>query len=175
MVRNPLVGAVHEAAPVKVEVIERMTESLFSKMVASKKYEFISPSQVQGALANLFSSNSTLQEGELFVRLGKGMEADAVLAGYLYRWIEREGADYGVNRPASVAFDLYLIRSSDGGILWKGGFDKTQQSLTENLLDFSTFLKAKGKWMSVEELAELGLSELLERFPAGTFEGDTQE
>lgn len=175
LVRNPLVGAVHQAAPVQVEVVEKMNESLFSKMVESKKYEFISPGQAQGALASLLSANSTIGESELFVSLGKGMEADAVLAGYLYRWVEREGADYGVNRPASVAFDLYLIQTSDGVILWKGGFDKTQQSLTENLLDFSTFLKAKGKWMSAEALAEMGLSELLARFPAGRVEGETKE
>ncbi|EFK96819.1 lipoprotein [sediment metagenome] len=174
LVRNPLVGAVHEAAPVQAEVVERLTENLFSRMTANKKYEFVSPGQAQGAMAGLLSSNPAMEERELFVRLGKGMEVDGVLAGYLYRWVEREGAEYGVNRPASVAFDLYLIRSSDGAILWKGGFDKTQQSLTENLLDINTFLKAKGKWMSVEELAEMGLSELLERFPAGTLEGESR-
>jgi len=152
-----------------------MNESLFSKLVESKKYEFISPGQAQGALANLLSSNSGIGESELFVSLGKGMETDAVLAGYLYRWTEREGADYGVNRAASVAFDLYLIRSSDGVILWKGGFDKTQRSLAENLLDVNTFLKAKGKWMSAEALAEMGLSDLLERFPVGPVEGEIKE
>ncbi|MEW6664817.1 MAG: hypothetical protein AB1512_06300 [Thermodesulfobacteriota bacterium] len=175
LVRNPLVGAIHEAGPVREEVVERMNESLFSKMVESKKYDLISPGQAQGALANLLSSNLGMGEAELFVSLGKGMEADAVLAGYLYRWTEREGADYAVNRPASVAFDLYLIRSSDGVILWKGGFDKTQRSLTENLLDLNTFLKAKGKWMSTEALAEMGLSDLLDRFPAGRAESESKE
>lgn len=175
LVRNPLVGAVRQAAPVTAEVIERMNESLFSRMVESKKYEFISPGQAQGTLASLLSTNSGIGEAELFMSLGKGVEADAVLAGYLYRWVEREGADYGVNRPASVAFDLYLIQTSDGVILWKGGFDKTQHSLTENLLDLSTFLKAKGRWMSAEALAEMGLSELLERFPSGQVVGETKE
>jgi hypothetical protein len=175
LVRNPLVGALHEASPVQVEFVERMTESLFTKMVASKKYEFVTPGQAQGALASLLSSNSAIGETELFTSLGKAMEADAVLVGYLYRWIEREGADFGVSRPSSVAFDLYLIRTSNGAIIWKGGFDKTQRSLTENLLDFDTFVKAKGKWMSAESLAELGLSELLERFPGGQPKGDTGE
>jgi hypothetical protein len=175
LVRNPLVGAVHEAGPVQEDVVERMNESLFSKMVESMKYELISPGQAQGALANLLSSNSAVGEGELFVSLGKGMEADAVLVGYLYRWIEREGADYGVNRPASVAFDLYLIRSSDGVILWKSGFDKTQRSLSENLLDLDTFLKAKGKWVSAEVLAEMGLNQLLERFPVRRVQGEVKE
>ncbi|MBN2125230.1 MAG: hypothetical protein JW821_13110 [Deltaproteobacteria bacterium] len=175
MIRNPLVGAVRDAAPVPVEVVERLTENLFSKMAAGKKYEFLSPGQAQGTLAGLLSSNPAMEERELFMRLGKGMEADGVLAGYLYRWVEREGAEYGVNRPASVAFDLYLIQSSNGAILWKGGFDKAQQSLSENILDIDTFLKAKGKWMSVEELAEMGLSALVERFPAGTVEGESRK
>lgn len=175
LVRSPLVGAVHQAAPVQAEVVDKMNDRLFSMMVEGKKYQFISPSQAQGTLGSLLSSHPTAGEAEILMMVGKGMEVDAVLAGYLYRWVERDGTDYGVNRPASVAFDLYLIQTSSGVILWKGVFDKTQQSLTENLFDLGTFLKAKGKWMSAEALAEMGLGELLERFPSGQIQAEAKE
>jgi hypothetical protein len=49
----------------------------------------------------------------------------------------------------------------DGEVLWKGRFDKTQTPLSENILDARTFFKGKGKWMTVESLADLGLSDML--------------
>jgi hypothetical protein len=53
----------------------------------------------------------------------------------------------------------------DGSLLWKGRFDKTRASLAEDLLDLKTFLRSKGRWMNVEDLAEMGLSELVGRLP----------
>ena len=85
------------------------------------------------------------------------------MAGYIYRWKDREGSDYSAGQPASVAFDLYLLRSRDGVVLWKGRFDKTQRSLSENLFDIRTFIEGKGKWMTAADLAELGLTEMLDR------------
>ena len=39
--------------------------------------------------------------------------------------------------------------------------NKTQRSLSENILDMNTFLKGGGKWMRAESLAFLGMEELL--------------
>jgi hypothetical protein len=108
-----------------------------------------------------------LTDKEIFARIGKTLSAEGVLGGHVYRWREREGTDYAASRPASVAFDLYLMRAGDGAILWKTRFDKTQISLTENLLDIETFLRAKGRWMKAGELADLGLTEVVDSFPKG--------
>ena len=83
------------------------------------------------------------------------------------RWREREGTDYAVNKPASVFMDLHLIRPSNGAIMWKSNFDKTQQSLAENLLDLKTFTASGGKWLTVERLAEIGLRKMIEEMPSG--------
>jgi hypothetical protein len=64
-----------------------------------------------------------------------------------------------------VAFDLYLMSAGDGVIWWKARFDKSQISLSENLFDFKTFFKAKGRWMTADELAEIGLADFVETFP----------
>ncbi len=102
---------------------------------------------------------------DLYVRIGESLAADAFLAGHVWRWKDRQGGELGVESPASVHFDLRLIRLRDKAIVWGYEYDKTQQSLTENLLDLKTFLRAKGRWLSAFELAELGLREVGESFP----------
>ncbi|MEJ2025227.1 MAG: hypothetical protein P8Y00_09485 [Deltaproteobacteria bacterium] len=70
-----------------------------------------------------------------------------------------------MNRAASVAFSLHLLRVADARIVWNGNFDKTQRSLSENLLDLKTFLGGGGRWMSARELGFLGLKQLLANMP----------
>jgi len=164
IVRGPLQGAVYMASPVPENIAENLTESLFSK-VAEKGYELISPGQAKGVLASLHFSKPNMEGVELYREVGKTLSADGVLIGYIFRWWEREGKDFAVDRPASVGFDLYLLRSENGAVVWRGKFDKTQQSFFENLLDAGTFFKSKGKWVKAETLAEMGLSELLLKFP----------
>jgi hypothetical protein len=100
-------------------------------------------------------------------KVGKAFGCDAVLAGHIYRWQEREGTAIGVNRPASVAFDLHLVRPNDGAIIWRTRFDKTQRSLSENLLDAETFFQSGGRWLTAENLAILGLNKVLKGMPGG--------
>lgn len=166
MIRSPISGAIFMAEPVTQYVADRMTEHLFSTLLDDKGYDLISPNQAKGVFASLVSSGQNLEDIEIFQKIGQTFSADTVLIGYVYRWREREGTDYSVNRPASTAFDLYLIRSHDRAVLWKGRFDKTQRSLSENILDMETFIKGKGRWMTVDRLAELGLSNLMSKFPS---------
>jgi hypothetical protein len=107
----------------------------------------------------------------LLKEIGTHFQADAVMAGTLYRWQERLGSDFAVTEPASVAFDLHMVSPADGTILWKGKFDKTQQSLSENLLDWELFRQGKGRWLTAQRLAQIGLKALLERVPQGRESG----
>ena len=167
VVRSPLSGAVFMAEPVPQHAINKMTANLFDGLLEDKSYDLIPPGQARGVFFSLVSSDPVMDDIEIFQKIGQAFSADAVLMGYVYRWREREGTDYAVNRPASVAFDLYLIRTVDGAILRKEKFDKSQRPLSENILDMETFLEAKGKWMTVERLAEFGLAGLLEKLPKG--------
>ena len=159
--RNSLSGAIYMSEPVSKAVANKMTNNLFKRLLKDHRYDLISPSQAMGVFSSLVSSDMVSDDMKILQKIGRAFSSDAVLAGYIYRWQEREGTNYAVNKPASVAFDLYLIRPSDGAILRKGGFDKTQQSLSENLLDMKTFIRSGGKWMNADKLAELGLDDLL--------------
>jgi hypothetical protein len=155
------------AEPVSEEVARELTNRLFERLVEKGAYELIPPGQASGVYSKLLSSDPVLTDAEILQRMGRAFSSDAVLSGYVYRWRERIGTDYAVNTPASVAFDLCLISSLDGAVLWKDRFDKTQKSLSENLFDFSTFLKSKGRWMRAQELAAVGLADLVENLPSG--------
>ena len=163
--RSPLTGSVFLAEPVPRETAQELTAKLFQRLLEDSPYDLISPGQARGVFSSLISENMSLGDTQIYRQIGQAFDADAVLIGYVYRWHERKGGEYAVERPASVAFDLHLLRPQDGAILRRSKFDKTQRSLSENLLELGTFLKGKGRWMSVEELGELGFQELLKILP----------
>ena len=160
VIRSPFSGAVFLAEPVPADVPDKMTNRLFARFKGREGYELISPGKAMGISAGLMSKDKGMDDIETLQKIGQAFSAEAVMLGYIYRWEERRGTDYSVDSPASVAFDLYIMRTEDGAILWKGKFDKKQAPLSENLFDLDTFFKGKGKWMKEEELAEMGLAEM---------------
>jgi len=171
VIRDPISGSLFSAEPVPEEGLAFMNENLFTRILALGGYELVSPSQAQGVYQKLIASGKLAGSGRLDMlrEIGLAFGADAVLAGYLYRWQEREGTDFAVNRPASVAFSFNLLSPPSGELIWHNKFDKTQQSLTENIFDFKTFVKGKGRWMTARQLAEIGLEGLVAAMP---LEGD---
>jgi len=169
VVRDPLSGTAFMAEPVSQNVANRMTDILYNRVAAEKGYGLVSPDQAKLVFSSIIRSdkNVAISPIEILQEMGNTFKADAVLTGYIYRWREREGTDYAVNRPASVAFDLHLISPAEGTILWRAKFDKTQRSLSENIFDLSTFIGSKGRWLTAEKLALLGLQKMLAEMPAG--------
>jgi len=167
MVRSPISGAVFSAEAVSEEIASGLSDSLFEMLTKQDNQKWVPPREAASAFSSLASSNPMMTDREIYVQIGKTLSAEGVLGGHVYRWREREGTEYAASRPASVAFDLYLISVGDGAILWKARFDKSQISLSENLFDIQTFLKAKGRWMTSAELAEIGLDEMVEGFSGG--------
>jgi hypothetical protein len=102
---------------------------------------------------------------EAAATVGQALEVDGVVAGYVSCFRERVGYKYSAEKPASVTFGVYLIRVSDGEMVWGNIYDKTQQSLSENVLQASTFFSRGLKWVTAQELAEDGVDEMLKTFP----------
>jgi hypothetical protein len=171
LVRSPISGAVFSAEPVPEEVAHGLSESLFEKLTRTDGQNWVPPREAAAAFSQLASSDPTLTDRDIYVRIGKLLSAEAVLGGHVYRWRERDGTEYAASLPASVAFDLYLMTSGDGVILWQDRFDKRQISLSENLLDIQTFFKAKGRWMTAGQLAEIGLVDFAEGFSSRAGKG----
>ncbi len=166
VVRNPLSGSLFAAGPVPLEAADTLNRMLLDRL-DSYGDEILTPEESTGALSIIISrdSGARLTAMEIYSETGKAMAADGVLIGYVYRWQERQGTDFAVERPASAAFDLTLINSSNGALMWRGRFDRTQKSLSENLLDLAGFLKRGGRWLKVEDFAASGLDSLLNNYP----------
>lgn len=104
-------------------------------------------------------------EKERVLRIGEELKADAIVVGYIYRFRERDGTPYAVQKPASVAYEIKLLDGKTGLPVWHGTFDKTQRSLMENLFHLPAFIREKGQWVTVKELADEGMDQLFRDFP----------
>ncbi len=99
------------------------------------------------------------------IRIGRDLGVDFVLLSFLYRFEERIGSSLGVEKAASVGFDLHLYRIRDGKMVWQERFDETQQPLSEDLLKLRSFVRRKASWLKAEELAGVGMDEIFGRLP----------
>jgi hypothetical protein len=164
--RCPFVGDIYEINRVNEGAGEFLTDNLFSRLQSRKDLTLIEPQQALGARsAVLAKSTGELSEKELVLETARTAGAQSVIVGRIFHYRERVGTAYSVDTPASVAFDILLLRVSDGQLLWIGRFNETQKSLFENLFWISKFINRNARWLTADELAESGLEEVLKSFP----------
>lgn len=101
---------------------------------------------------------------EYWVRVGKCFPADFVIVPHIFEWKERLGGEWGVEAPAGVVFDLYLIDVKSASLVQRFHFEEQQKSLTENILDAPKFFSRGAKWVSAEQLAAGGVTQALTEF-----------
>jgi hypothetical protein len=91
--------------------------------------------------------------------LERDFAVDAVVAGDVRRFSEREGGPRGVERPAAVWFTLEL-RSTSGRLLWSGVYQETQEPLSDNVMRLGLAWQRGFKWVTAADLADYGAREL---------------
>jgi TolB-like protein len=107
------------------------------------------------------SSDTSLRV--LAKEVGDRLKVDAVLMGKVRTYREREGTRLGA-KPAAVGFEIFLVKPSDGTVLWKGDFFEEQKPLTQDVVGF---FEKSGGFVTARELSELGVRKVLETFPVG--------
>ena len=163
--RCPVCGKMFTTGDVAESAVVMLTEHLFTLLKDRKDIELIPSSQAQGVMSGLLAgSNKTLEERALQLEIGRALNADAIFAGYIYRFRERVGGEYSVDLSASVAFDIHLIRVEDGRVLWSAHLDETQRPLSDDLFRLNLFLRRKAKWITAKEMAISGLEDMLKDF-----------
>jgi TolB-like protein len=95
--------------------------------------------------------------------VGTRLKVDGVLTGLVRTYREREGSKLGA-KPAAVGFAVYLVRPSDGTVLWAGEFFEEQKPLTQDAVGF---FEKGGGFVTADELAELGVQKVMKAFPVG--------
>jgi len=162
----PLCGNTYFIGQVAEGGEEFMTEQLFEHLRRRSQIETLPPEQVEGARASVLrsSSSSELSELQLLLESGRALKAEAVIFGRVYRFGERQGTAFATDKPASVAFDVLMVSTDDGRLLWEGHFNETQRPLSDNLLNLDAFIQQKGRWLTARELAVIGLDKVMQRF-----------
>ncbi|HOG17445.1 MAG TPA: hypothetical protein PLB96_08875 [Syntrophales bacterium] len=163
----PICGNAFHTEPVSGDLHpERIVEKIFLKKLELKtKIDLLAGEKVAGIYQRVHMDAAKKAPLSVIKEIGDALGADGVIAGYVFRFRERKGFAYSVERPASVAFEIHLIRSSDAVIIWKGSYDRTQSSLLENLLQIVSFYRQRGQWVTAEELTEEGIEEIVKSFP----------
>lgn len=116
---------------------------------------------VQAAYAALPKVPAIDTPQSLAIALGRRLQADHVMVGIVWRYKERVGTAEASASPASVAFTLYLVNVQNGASDWQATFDKTQQALSDNLLNAGDFFAMGARWLTADELARFGIKQVL--------------
>jgi len=163
--RCPVCGTTFRACRCAENPEKKIEEMFLKELKPAGRYTVIPPQQVDGVYKRVSTESPGESPLKTLTKVGKKIGADGIIAGYLFYYRERKGFGYSVEKPASVAFCVHLVRVEDGVSVWKGVFDKTQSSLMENILDIFPFIRGGGKWMTAEELSREGIRQILKDFP----------
>ncbi len=140
---------------------EKITELLWSKLNAKPGLRVLSPSEARSAAREL--AGGTADEAPSAQKIAQRLKADAALSGRVLVYQERVGSRLGADPPAAVGFELKLV-APDGTVLWEGNYYEKQRPLTEDVVGF---FQRSGGFVTADELAAYGASELAEVFPYG--------
>jgi len=161
----PICGTVFRRGEILPGAKKTFTRILYQKIEAKGIFKIYPLERVSEILSHKDQKQLEVRPREFFIELGRELGSDYILVGYIFRFEERMGSSLGVERPASLSFDLHLFRIKDAKEVWKGRMDETQRPLSENILKIGSFLRRGAKWLTVEELASVGLEEVLKDFP----------
>jgi hypothetical protein len=84
-----------------------------------------------------------------------GKDKGTYISVLIYRFQERKGGNFAVEKPAGAGFHMHIMQGTVVGRTFV--FDEDQQALSENLLGMGKFIRRGAKWITVEELAEEGV------------------
>ena len=160
--RCPVCGRVFLTGDIKAGAARFLTDKSIDLLERYTDHQIVRG----GPLRALNSASlTTAAARERLADEGRENDTHVVLVGYVYRFKERVGKAYGVESPASVAFEMHLVSVADSRIIWSASFDETQESLGDNLFRLGSFISRGGRWLTAEELATSGLEKIFEKFP----------
>ncbi|MCD6224229.1 MAG: hypothetical protein J7K32_01675 [Deltaproteobacteria bacterium] len=164
-VRCPLCGQVYLTGEVPEGAVDFLTENLTALIKSRISFTVILGNPNSLLIDPTAGDIAQKSERMLLMEAGRIADADAVIAGYVYRFKQRVGTGYAAESPASVAFGVHMLNVSDGKMLWSGKIDETQRPLSNNLFEIGSFFKRGARWVTSEDMAVLGLEKIFKTFP----------
>jgi hypothetical protein len=149
-----------EASVISAQTLDALDGQLAAQLEKSDLGAVLDAATVQKCEEIVQSSKerSRFETLEYWKNVGECIKADFLLVPYVSRWQEREGGEWGVNRPAGVTLDLYLINMATSEVR-RYHFEEEQQGLAENLLKGGRFFKRGGRWLTPLEISAEALEE----------------
>jgi len=145
---------------------EKTVEAVLIETLQGYKHiGIISTEKAEGVFKRIETESLKSNLLNVYKMAGRELAADYVVFGFVFRYVERIGYDYSVEKPASVGFGIHVVQIKDGGAHWHGVFDKTQKSLMEDAFQISSFFKGGGKWLTVRQLTKQGIDQVLQKVP----------
>lgn len=104
--------------------------------------------------------------------LGEQLAAELVALGVISRYEERRGSALGVEEPATVWYQVALVRSVDGSILGRDQFDYSQKPISANILELGRVMEEGGfGWQTREQILDGALERSAKRLVRGLTRG----
>lgn len=134
-------------------------DRLLREAMQAKRRDFQGPKFIHACQELLLAgqNRSQLSAYEYWLEVGRCLAVDYLLIPFAFSWQEREGGEWGAEKPAHVAFELNLMEIQSGRIQ-RFCFDEKQKSLLEDLFRAGRFFQRGGRWILAEELAAEGLA-----------------
>lgn len=151
-----------EVEPDADAVLTRLVQHALDKRFGNGT---VDQEEVALAYADIMDQGEYLTPRDQVLALAEELGVEYVLVGNVWRYKTRTGSALASVDPSSVAFKLHLIYIPANRRIWAGVYNKTQQTLSENLFEASDFIKQRGQWVKVEDLAEIGVNDLVKRIP----------
>ena len=152
-----------EGKPAPAGTVETLNMILADTLHEHQVFDFVTPDavkQCQDVVVFEQSGQPKVSAWKYWLSVGKCIQADYLLVPQLTTWHERVGSSGGVQDPASVAIDFYLIDVKQERMI-RSRYEETQQSLLENLYKANKFAARGGKWVTATRLAQDGIDEKL--------------
>ena len=147
---------------VELAVLQGLDDTL-TDMLRERKRPFIPISESYKCYATIVKDGQFQGTSlEKWIEVGRCLKADILLVPQLLYWQDREGGPLGVEAPASVTFELFLVDVRTGVLLSRYRFEETQTSLLGNLLTLNKFVARHGQWITANQLAAEGMRAGLE-------------
>lgn len=144
---------------------ERLAEYLYDGIRERSTYEIVPLEEVFSNLSFQEESPDPFTDVHFLMEFGKQLGVDALVVGEIIRIKEREGGDYSVLAPASVAFRVKMVRVKDGVELYRVLFDETQKPLSEEPQRLFHWSKIRFRWQTADQLSRAGMRQVAESFP----------
>ncbi|MDR2050320.1 MAG: hypothetical protein LBQ63_00890 [Deltaproteobacteria bacterium] len=164
VVSDLLAGYIPEnIAKIDAAVFPRLDRDFAVILSRIEDRDFISREQAAVCSASI-PKNAALPALDYWTLVGECMEADLLVVPQIIHWQERKGGDFGVEEPASVVMDIFLLDARLKALIARSRYDEKQRPLLENLLELDKFIERRGRWVGAGQLAQEGMFKAVKEF-----------